>query len=419
METHIQGLNIVGYTKGKFGLGEAVRLNINAAKKLDIPLNLINYEKVKQNTSYQYSLNYDVNLVQLSLKDLESFIAIIDPNLFKNKYSILFLVWESEYIAPELVENLDLFNEIWTPSEYCKNIFQKAYKNPIIIVPHPVEIHLNPLQYNNTIDFFDGKKFSFLFIFNYHSSTERKNPFFLIEAFKTAFGDNDNVELVIKTVGGKQHKKQKQRLEQCVSKNIKIYDLELDKNSVDHLINTCDAYVSMHHSEGFGLTLAEAMYLGKPTIATNYSGNTEFMNDNNSFLIDYKLSYIENPDRNFCSKTLWANPLLSDAVEKLRNAYEFSDLRTKKAVNAELFVKENLSFYAIGTIIKNRLNHIYVNFDDLVTNQNQSVYLINQLQLAKIENAQLRREIHRMKKNVIIRFIVFLKNKTRKLKRTN
>ncbi|WP_308992456.1 glycosyltransferase family 4 protein [Mariniflexile litorale] len=416
MKTYIQGLNIVGYTDGMFGLGEAVRLNINAAKKLDIPLNLINYEKVKQNFNYQYSFNYAINLVQLSLKDLESFIAIIDPNIFKNKYSILFLVWESEYIAPELVENLNLFNEIWTPSKYCKKIFQKTYNSPIIIVPHPVEVHLNPLPNQNTSHFFDDNKFSFLFIFSYHSSMERKNPFFLIEAFKTAFDDNDPVELVIKTAGGKHHKKQKQRLEQCNSKNIKIYDRELDKNSVNHLINSCDAYVSMHHSEGFGLTLAEAMYLGKPAVATNYSGNTEFMNDNNSFLIDYKLSYIENSDSNFCSKTLWANPLLYMAVEKLKSVYNNADLRTAKALNAKLFVKEKLSFYTIGTIIKNRLNYIYDNFDDLVTNQNQNAFLINQLQSAKIENAQLRREIRRMKKNLIIRFILILKNSIRKLK---
>ena len=127
--------------------------------------------------------------------------------------------------------------------------------------------------------FFDENKFSFLFLFSYHSSIERKNPFFLIEAFNKAFGGNENVELIIKTVGAEDYKKSKQRLQQFNSKNIKIYDIELDKNRVNHLINLCDSYVSMHHSEGFGLTLAEAMYLGKPVVATNYSGNTEFMND--------------------------------------------------------------------------------------------------------------------------------------------
>ncbi len=417
MQTHQQGINIVGYTEAMFGLGEAVRLNIAAATKHNIPLSLINYEKVKKNNKHEYAFPYSINLVQISLNDLESFFGVINPNFFKGKYTILFLVWESEYMAPEHIENLSLFNEIWTTSRYCKTIFEKIFKNPIIIVPHPVEVDLEPVINKKSINFFDENKFSFLFLFSYHSSIERKNPFFLVEAFKTAFEDNDKVELVIKTVGGNHYKKAKQHLHQCASKNIKIYDTELDKNSVDHLINSCDSYVSMHHSEGFGLTLAEAMYLGKPVIATNYSGNTEFMNEENSFLVDYKLGLIENPDNNFCSNTLWANPLLIDAVDKIKVVYQNSELRRVKANNAGIYVKEKLSFSAIGLIIKDRLNHLYVNFDDLLTNQNQNAYFINKLQSSKAENTKLQREIKRMKKNLIIRFVLFLKDITRKIKK--
>ncbi|HJS00840.1 MAG TPA: glycosyltransferase [Flavobacterium sp.] len=416
MHTHKQGLNIIGYTEGMSGLGEAVRLNIKAAKKHGIPVTLIDYEKVKSNRNYQYSFEHSINLVQISLKDVKSFFGIINPNLFKGKYTILFLVWESEYIAPELLEDLNLFNEIWTTSKYCKSIFEKNYDKPIIIVPHPVEVTIKPIENQNTIALYEQKKFSFLFIFSYHSSIERKNPFFLIDAFKTAFTNNQNVELIIKTTGAKHHKKSKQRLEQYASKakNIRIRDIELDKNSVNHLINNCDSYVSLHHSEGFGLTLAEAMYLGKPTLATNYSGNTEFMNEENSYLIDYQLGPIENPDKNFCSKTIWANPILHKAVEKLTEVYENAHLRNTKSNNATLYVKNKLSFYSIGEIIKNRVNYLYANFDNLATNEN--VYFINQLQFVKAENIQLQREIRRMKKNLIILFILFLKNSTREIK---
>jgi glycosyltransferase involved in cell wall biosynthesis len=417
MQTYQQGINIVGYTQAMFGLGEAVRLNIEAAKKHEIPLSLINYEKVKKNNNYQYTFPYPVNLVQISLNDLESFFGVIDPNLFKGRYTILFLVWESEYIAPEQVENLSLFNEIWTTSKYCKAIFEKTFSNPIIIVPHPVEVALRSVEKQNTMKFFDENKFSFLFVFSYHSSVERKNPFFLIEAFKAAFGENDNVELIIKTVGAKDHRKSRQRLQQCLSKNIKIYDIELDKNDVDHLIGSCDSYVSMHHSEGFGLTLAEAMYLGKPVVATNYSGNTEFMNAENSFLVDYRLGVIENPDKNFCSKTVWANPILSDAVDTLLEVYENAALRKVKGDKASVFVKEKLSFFTIGLIIKDRLNYLYTNFDELVTNQNQNAYFINKLQASKAENTKLQREIRRMKKNIIIRCILFFKDYLRKIKK--
>ncbi|MEM0577010.1 glycosyltransferase family 4 protein [Flavobacterium polysaccharolyticum] len=416
MQTSQKGINVVGYTEGMFGLGEAVRLNIKAAQKHEIPLNLINYDKIKNSKNYRYSLEYPINLVQISLNDLESFFGFIDPYFFKQRYTILFMVWESEYIAPELAENLNLFNEIWTTSKYCKTIFQKTFPNPIKIVPHPVEVDIQRVLNKKKIGYIDKTKFSFLFIFSYHSSIERKNPFFLIESFKKAFGDRDDVELVIKTVGASKHKKSRQRLQQCLSNNIKIYDVELDKDSVNQLIQSCDAYVSMHHSEGFGLTLAEAMYLGKPVIATNYSGNTEFMNDDNSFLVDYELGYIENSDTTFCPKTLWGNPLLDDAVEKLRSVYENSEVREKKAANASLFVKDALSFFTIGSTIKKRVDYLYANLDVIVASQNQFTFILNKLQTTKAENQNLKREIHRMKKNVIIRFMLMLKDGVRKMK---
>ena len=418
MKTHNLGLNIIGYTDSMFGLGEAVKLNIEAAKKLEIPVNIINYEKVKQCADYRYKFKYTINLVQIGLNDLDSFFSAIDPDFFNNRYTILFLMWESEYLPPKHIRTINLFNEIWTASSYCKNIFEKVYKGPVIIVPHPVELSLEPIQSQNRLIYFDENKFSFLFVFSYHSSTERKNPFFLVEAFIKAFGNDKHVELIIKTVGAKKFKQSKKKLHQSISgqNNIKIIDIDLDKNSINHLINDCDCYVSMHHSEGFGLTLAEAMYLGKPTIATNYSGNTEFMNDSNSFLVNYELGLIENPDNNFCSKTLWGNPHMQSAVEKLREVYKNPDLRKKKANNAKLFVEEKLSLYAVGSIIKNRLNHLYVNFDELAVNEKQSAYLLNQLQLAKIDIVNLQREVRRMKKNVIICFILFLKDTVRKFK---
>lgn len=418
MKPHNLGLNIVGYTDAMSGLGEAVRLNIQAAEKLDIPLNIINYENVKHKTSYKYSFKYAVNLVQISLNDLDTFFSVIEPRFFNDTYTILFLIWESEYIPSRLKKNVNLFNEIWTASTYCKELFQNVYNGPIITVPHPVEVNLQPVQNKRISSFFDKKKFSFLFIFSYHSSIERKNPFFLMDAFSKAFGNNEEVELIIKTVGAETFKQSERHLQQFAStkKNIKIINVNLDKNSVNHLINDCNCYVSMHHSEGFGLTLAEAMYLGKPTVATNYSGNTEFMNENNSFLVDYELGSIENPDINFCSKTVWANPVMEDAIKKIREVYENVGLRNEKAVNAKLFVKEKLSFHSVGSIMKSRLNYLYLNLEGLAVNDRRNAYLLNQLQLAKSEIAQHQREVRRMKKNVIIRFILILKETVRKLK---
>lgn len=418
MKPHHLGLTIVGYTEAMSGLGEAVRLNIQAAQKHNIPLNIINYEKVKQKANYEYTFDYNINLVQIALHDLDRFFSVIEPDFFNDKYCILFIVWESEYIPENIKKNVNLFNEIWTASSYCNTLFQKVYNGPIITVPHPVEVNLKPVQPQNALPFFDKNKFSFLFIFSYHSSIERKNPLFLMEAFSKAFLEQEQVELVIKTSGAEKFKQYERKLHQFAAdkKNITIINIDMDKNSVNHLINDSDCYVSMHHSEGFGLTLAEAMCLGKPTVATNYSGNTEFMNEDNSFLVDYELGFLLNADANFSSQTLWANPIMEDAVKKLREVYDDKALRNKKAINGKLFVQEKLSFDSVGSIMRDRLIDLYKNLDDLSVNDRRHAYLLNQLQQAKSEIAQLQREVRRMKKNVVISFILVLKKSVRILK---
>ncbi|WP_010182818.1 glycosyltransferase [Aquimarina agarilytica] len=415
----MNGINVLGYIDGEFGLGEAVRRNLKALKTSIIPINEIDFNQVRSNENYNYTFDYSINLVQISLNDIDVFFSTINPAFFNDKYSILFLVWESEYVPEKLKKAINLFNEVWTPSTYCKYIFRKIYEGPIITVPHPVEVKLKPIQNHNSLIFFEEDKFSFLFIFNYHSSIERKNPFHLIEAFIGAFENDSNVELVIKTSGSRDYKSLEKRLHNSIrgNRNIKIIDIDLDRNSVDHLINNCDCYLSLHHSEGFGLTLAEAMYLGKPTLASNYSGNTEFMNQNNSYLVDCNIGEIENPDANFSSETIWGHPILEDTIEKLKLVYKNEELRKEKAILGEKEIKMRLSYKAVGTIMSNRLKHLYINFDELTVNNNHDAYLLNQLQIANTEVTHLQREIRRMKKNVIIKFVLFFKNGFRKLRK--
>lgn len=418
MNTHDFGLNIIGYTQAMSGLGEAVRLNIKAAEAHNIPLNLVDYEQVKHSKKYEYSFRYSINLVQISLYDLDRFFSVIDTEFFEGKYNILFLVWESEYIPQNIKKNVNLFNEIWTASTYCKNLFQHVHSGHILTVPHPVEVNLESIQNQSISNFYNKNKFSFLFVFSYHSSMERKNPFFLIEAFSKAFCNNEQVELIVKTSGAEKFKKQHRQLIHLIAgnKNIKVFNVDMDKNSVNHLINDCDCYVSLHHSEGFGLTLAEAMYLGKPTVATNYSGNTEFMNENNSYLVGHELGLIKNTDANFCSKTLWGNPVMDDAISKLKDVYNNVEIRHEKAFNAKQFVEQKLSFYSVGSIMKDRLNLIHKNLDDILIKDTRSTYLLHELQISKSEVAQLQRQVRKMRRNILIRFILFFKDGLRKLK---
>ncbi|MFA9188291.1 glycosyltransferase [Flavobacterium magnesitis] len=405
------GVNVVGYIDGEFGLGEAVRLNLKAMESVGLPYAKIDYLKLKKGTINEDSFKYSINLIQLSLNDISDFFSGIQTTSFLNRYNILFLVWESEYVPEEIQKTLHLFHEIWTPSTYCRDIFRQHFLGPIMTVPHPVEVDLTPLVKKGFLDIYDNQKYSFLFIFNFGSSIKRKNTLFLIQSFIKAFPVETDVELIIKCSNAKNNPKDYALVLNEIrgKSNIKIVDIDLEKNDLNHFINQCDCYVSLHHSEGFGLTLAEAMCLGKPTIATNYSGNLEFMNEGNSFLVDYVINSIENPDVNFCDNTIWADPLLDDSVEKMRLVYTNKNLANEKAKKAQIDTQNKLSYKSIGSKMLNRSESIKRNFK----NANESMIL---LITYKSRVKELEAELRKIKKSKLISYVLSCKKAIRTIK---
>jgi len=166
-----------------------------------------------------------------------------------------------------------------------------------------------------------------LFAFSFASSFRRKNPDGLVRAFKRAFAPGEGAVLVVKSVMGHAHPKERELLRYEAGGRPDVILLEdylspADKNA---LMASCDCYASLHRSEGFGLTMAEAMALGKPTIATGYSGNLEFMTPENSFLVGYAEGRVPAGSGQYPSGAMWAEPDLDHAAALMRRVYEHPD----------------------------------------------------------------------------------------------
>ena len=101
-----------------------------------------------------------------------------------------------------------------------------------------------------------------------------------------------------------------------------MIDQRLPKEELNGLIAACNCYVSLHRSEGLGLTIAEAMMLGKPTIATAYSGNLDFMDENNSLLVGYDLVEIESDAGPYEKGHRWAEPSIPEAANAMRWVFD-------------------------------------------------------------------------------------------------
>ena len=177
-----------------------------------------------------------------------------------------------------------------------------------------------------------GDRFVFTVVFDHFSVTERKNPIGAIEAFRRAFGPDEGPVLVVKTMNGDRRWPQHQQVLAAADgrDDIVVWDTHLSRDDHMAFIAAADALVSLHRSEGLGLHLAEAMWLGTPTIATRYSGNLDFMDDDCALLVDHQLVTVRGGEGVYPASAVWADPDLDVAAAAMRR------LATDRSVHARL-----------------------------------------------------------------------------------
>jgi glycosyltransferase involved in cell wall biosynthesis len=163
----------------------------------------------------------------------------------------------------------------------------------------------------------------FLFTFDFLSTIQRKNPAAVIAAFRRAFRRDDAALLVIKSINREHDRAGRDSLgRESEGAKVVFMDTHISGAEVNALFASADCYVSLHRSEGLGLGMAHAMYLGKPVIATNYSGNLEFMNSDNSLLVDYAMTELNEDSGPYERGTRWAEPKVEHAANLMRWVYE-------------------------------------------------------------------------------------------------
>ena len=148
---------------------------------------------------------------------------------------------------------------------------------PVVRMPLPIVLPSLPPHGRAHFGIPEGPRM-FLYIFDVSSQTERKNPLAAVRAFRRAALPHDAAVLVLKFTNPEYDRAGVRRLhEEAAGLNVVMLDGYFDRPDLCALINCADCYLSPHRSEGFGLTLLEAMSLGKPLIGTAYSGNMDFM----------------------------------------------------------------------------------------------------------------------------------------------
>jgi glycosyltransferase involved in cell wall biosynthesis len=248
-------------------------------------------------------------------------------------------------------------DEIMVSSDFVRRSIQRVTDKPVLLVPLPVgDVPDSGLQ---RADFgLDEEAFLFLTSFDFNSFVARKNPIAVIEAFRRAFPDDrSDVQLLVKSSNGHRHPEKLRELLNAAgnSPRIVIRDEVIDRPDVQALQRCADAYVSMHRAEGFGLGLAECMSLGKPVIATAWSGNLEFMTADNSCLVDYRLVPVNQGEYVHHEGQRWAEPNIDHAAAYMRRLVDDRAFAAAMGARAALDVRERLAPEAVAQRIIDRL----------------------------------------------------------------
>jgi glycosyltransferase involved in cell wall biosynthesis len=359
------GVNISGYVTRQTGLGEVARSNIQALSSIAVP-HVINDFRIMSLPRYRGRRMeftdknpYLINLMHINADAFMYFRRFVGPRYFERRYNIALWWWELDDFPKQWHGCFDFLQEIWTQSRYCQSVFQRVSPVPVRRLPHVVDLDTSAVEFCPHRFGIPEGVFSFLFSFSFFSVLQRKNPAGLIEAYRRAFANNPRTLLIIKSTGSRHHADQLAQLKaMAAGLNVRFIDESLPLQEILNLMASVDCYVSLHRSEGFGRGMAEAMLLGKPVIATAYSGNLDFMTEENSFLVDYRLVELQEDIEPYKKGNQWAEPDIDQAAQLMRLVYEDRDLAQRRAACAAADIRKNHSSEVAGLAMAERLRQI-------------------------------------------------------------
>ena len=203
-------------------------------------------------------------------------------------------------------------------------------------------------------------KFVFLVMYDFKSISERKNPKAVIRAYKNAFdqgGEGTGLVIKINHLGKKRELEQLQE-EMAGYKNIYYITDNLSRKEIESLIADVDVLVSLHRSEGFGLPLAEAMYLGTPVIATGWSANVEFMENDCSCLVNYTLTEIKRNIGPYEKGNQWAEADIACASQYMKKLYYDKEYWEEISGNGKKKIRQKLNIENAISVIKRKIKRL-------------------------------------------------------------
>lgn len=358
---------MVGYFRSENGIGAAARQVIGALDGIGLPLVPVHAPaEASDRQGHPFSsaepgdAGYPVNLICMDPARLPELTRAVGADFFATRRSIGLWSWTASASPPE--EWSDAYvrlDEVWAPSDHAARALEAVIPVPVTKALLPVEVPPTVVLPRFTLGLPEGD-FLFLTSFDYRAGFGRKNPLAVVEAFCAAFEPDSGTTLVVKSINAESDPVSHAKLRATAEgrPDVRLVDDCLSSEANAGLTATCDCFVSLHRVESFGLAIAEAMFLGKPVIATGYSGSREFMTPENSYLVDYELAPTEPDARLYMPYQEWAEASVAHAAALMREVYEQRTDASARARRASADIRARHATAVVGREMASRIEQI-------------------------------------------------------------
>ena len=360
------GINLFGLFRAEMGLAQGAKLYAHALECGKIPhvlLNLDFLEWLAQNDhSYDRQLVqvpvYAVNVVHINPDQWREAIYPFGLQAFDRHYNIGVWLWELETVPQKWLPILAYVDELWVPSEFIARALYKVTDKPVTVIPYGISVPFDETATRASLGLPEDR-FCVLVMYDSNSYASRKNPAAAIKAYAKAFGkQNPATHLVIKVNNPKQADIQFFEREIEDRAGYTLITEQMEKPRLNALIRLSDVFISLHRSEGFGLVMAEAMALGTPVIATDWSANTEFMTRETSCMVNYQLVPVRKQYQYSEASQRWAEADIDQAAEYLKRLFEDKTYYRKKAEAGRAWITSRFSPEESARKMRSRLEEI-------------------------------------------------------------
>lgn len=359
--------NLVGFLTADLGVGESARCMARAADAAGITTALVplklNCKNRQGDLTFAARLQdanpYRVNVFHIDAPASRDIDHHHGKNFRAGKYNIAYWAWELTEFPDAWVPNFAYYDEVWCPSDFARAAIAMKSPLPVITMPHAIGFE-RPNQPSRAHFGLPADAFLFLFLYDLNSYSARKNPQAVIAAFRASGLAGAGAALVIKVQNAAENPEDFAALQTAVRDlpGTVLITGTLPRAEIYELEAACDCFISLHRSEGFGLSLAECMYLGKPVISTDWSATTEFVNAQTGCPVRYTLATIEKTQGPYVKGQLWAEPDVGHAAEWMQRLVADRALAVRIGATGQRAIETLFSPAAIGARYRRRLESI-------------------------------------------------------------